>query len=51
MKNVDDVIKELLDCLEAAYALKFIGKNENQDLGSLVDGICEKFMWGIEKSN
>jgi hypothetical protein len=43
MKNVDDVIKNLLDCLENAYKLKFEGENEEQDLGSLLDDINDVF--------
>ena len=49
MKNVDDVIIELLNCLEFAYKLKFEGENEEQDLGSLVDDIRDTFIWGIEE--
>ena len=45
MKNVDEVIVELLDCLECAYKLKFEGENENQDLGSLIDGISDLFSY------
>jgi hypothetical protein len=48
MKNIDDVIIELLGCLESAYKLKFEGENEEQDLGSLVDSIGDQFSWGIE---
>lgn len=43
MKNVDDVINELLGCLEYAYKLKYEGENENQDLGSLIDAISDTF--------
>lgn len=43
MKNVDDVINELLECLESAYKLKYEGDNENQDLGSLIDAISDTF--------
>jgi hypothetical protein len=43
MKNVDEVIKVLLECLESAYALKYEGENENQDLGSLIDSISDTF--------
>ena len=43
MKNVDEVIVELLNCLEFAYKLKFEGENEEQDLGSLLDGISDTF--------
>jgi hypothetical protein len=43
MKNVDEVIVELLNCLEFAYKLKFEGENEEQDLGSLVDNISDIF--------
>lgn len=43
MKNVDEVIKELLECLESAYKLKYEGENENQDLGSLIDSISDTF--------
>ena len=39
MENVDEVIKNLLCCLEFAYKLKFEGENEEQDLGSLLDDI------------
>ena len=43
MKNVDEVIVELLNCLEFAYKLKFEGENEQQDLGSLLDDISDIF--------
>jgi hypothetical protein len=43
MKNVDEVIKTLNECLESAYKLKFEGENENQDLGSLLDSISDTF--------
>jgi hypothetical protein len=43
MKNVDEVIVELLNCLELAYKLKFEGENEEQDLGSLIDDISDVF--------
>jgi hypothetical protein len=43
MKNVDEVIKTLNECLEFAYKLKFEGENENQDLGSLLDSISDTF--------
>jgi hypothetical protein len=43
MKNVDEVIVELLNCLEFAYKLKFEGENEEQDLGSLLDDISDIF--------
>jgi hypothetical protein len=43
MKNVDEVIKVLLENLEYAYKLKFEGENEEQDLGSLLDGLKEQF--------
>jgi hypothetical protein len=43
MKNVNDVIGELLNCLEFAYKLKFEGENEEQDLGSLLDDISDTF--------
>jgi hypothetical protein len=42
MKNVDEVIKVLLENLEYAYKLKFEGENEEQDLGSLLDGLKEQ---------
>jgi len=41
--NVDEVIKNLLSCLEFAYKLKFEGENEEQDLGSLLDDINDTF--------
>jgi hypothetical protein len=43
MKNVDEVIKTLHECLEFAYKLKFEGENEEQDLGSLLDDIADTF--------
>ena len=43
MNNVNEVIVELLSCLEFAYKLKFEGENENQDLGSLLDDIADTF--------
>ena len=43
MKDIDDVIVDLLECLEYAYKLKFEGENENQDLGSLLDSIVDTF--------
>jgi len=43
MKNVDEVIGNLLSCLENAYKLKFEGENEEQDLGSLLDDISDTF--------
>jgi hypothetical protein len=43
MENVDEVIKNLLSCLEFAYKLKFEGENEEQDLGSLLDDINDTF--------
>ena len=43
MKNVDEVIVELLNCLKFAYKLKFKGENEEQDLGSLLDDISDIF--------
>jgi hypothetical protein len=49
MKNVDDVIENLLECLKFAYKLKFEGDNEEQNLGSLVDDIRDTFIWGIEE--
>ena len=49
MKDVDDVIENLLECLKFAYKLKFEGNNEDQNLGSLVDDIRDTFIWGIEE--
>jgi hypothetical protein len=43
MKNVDEVIKVLLENLEYAYKLKFEGENEEQDLGSLLDSLHDQF--------
>jgi hypothetical protein len=43
MESVDEVIKNLLSCLEFAYKLKFEGENEEQDLGSLLDDINDTF--------
>lgn len=43
MKNVDEVIKVLLENLEYAYKLKFEGENEEQDLGSLLDSLSDQF--------
>lgn len=43
MKDVDDVIENLLECLKFAYKLKFEGENEDQDLGSLIDSISDSF--------
>jgi hypothetical protein len=43
MNNVDEVIVELLSCLEFAYKLKFEGENEEQDLESLLDSISDTF--------
>jgi hypothetical protein len=44
MKNVDEVIESLLECLEYAYKLKFEGEIEGQqDFGSLVDSIRDTF--------
>jgi hypothetical protein len=43
MKDIDDVIVDLLECLEYAYKLKFEGENENQDLGSLLEDIVDTF--------
>lgn len=43
MKNVDEVIENLLSCLENAYKLKLEGENEEQDLGSLLDDISDTF--------
>ena len=43
MENVDEVIGNLLSCLEFAYKLKFEGENEEQDLGSLLDDINDTF--------
>jgi hypothetical protein len=44
MKNVDDVIKVLFECLESAYKLKYEGENEDQDLGSLLDSFVDTFI-------
>ena len=41
--GVDDVIKNLQECLEFAYKLKFEGETEEQDLGSLLDSIVDTF--------
>jgi hypothetical protein len=43
MKNIDEVIKVLLQNLEYAYKLKFKGENEEQDLGSLLDSLSDQF--------
>ena len=43
MKDVDDVIENLLECLEYAYKLKFEGENEDQNLESLIDSISDSF--------
>jgi len=43
MKNVDELIKVLLENLEYAYKLKFEGENEEQDLGSLLDSLSDQF--------
>ena len=43
MNNVDEVIENLLGCLELAYKLKFEGENGEQDLGSLLDDISDNF--------
>jgi hypothetical protein len=43
MKDVDEVIKVLLENLEYAYKLKFEGENEEQDLGSLLDSLSDQF--------
>jgi hypothetical protein len=43
MKDIDEVIKVLLENLEYAYKLKFEGENEEQDLGSLLDSLSDQF--------
>ena len=43
MESVDEVIGNLLCCLENAYKLKFEGENEEQDLGSLLSDIYDTF--------
>ena len=43
IKNVDDLIKVLLENLEYAYKLKFEGENEEQDLGSTLDMLHDQF--------
>ena len=48
MKDVDDVITNLQECLKFAYKLKFEGENENQDLGSLVVDIVDVFSFEIK---
>ena len=41
MKNVDEVIESLLECLEYAYKLKFEGEIEGQQ--DFVDSIRDTF--------